>query len=189
MEAEICRFGSHLTLWLPISIHLYGELSIGAGDAQAIDGKANVRSDDGDPARKACDCAEEVAKENHDAVALDQEADKRPADEDEDEAREKGCRALELLPAREEGERLLGANDDGEADEEKNLQPGCQYTFALGFRHSCSKGGSARGRCRTFPMASLRLSLAWYSSAHGILDILHGAVKEEHHTSNQKQAT
>lgn len=158
MKAEFCRFGSHLTLYLPTAAPLYGQLGIGAGDAQAVDGKANVRSDNGDPARKACDCAEKVAKENHDAVSLDQEADKRPAEEDKDEAREKGRCALELLSAREESQRFLRTNNYGKADEKKNLQRGVSVYMRTQFSSLVfERGGgfSKGGRCRTFPMASL----------------------------------
>lgn len=58
---------------------LYGQLGVGAGDAQPINGQTDVGTHDGDAAREACNGAEEVAKENHNSIAFYQEANKGPA--------------------------------------------------------------------------------------------------------------
>lgn len=98
-----------------------GQLRVPPAQPHAVDKQADVGPDDGYVAREAGDGAEEVAKEDDDAVQLDDEADQRPAQEDEREPAEEGGRALGLLLAREEEERLLGADDDGEADQEEDL--------------------------------------------------------------------
>lgn len=87
----------------------------------AVDQEADVGADHGGVPREAGDGAEEVAKEDGDAVQLDAEADQGPLHQDEDEAEEEGCGALGLLFPREEEQRLLRSDDDGEAYEEKDL--------------------------------------------------------------------
>ena len=60
---------------------------------------------------------EQIEKPEH----LDQHPDSRPLEEDEeDPAEEAGCPA-QLVPPREEVERLLRADDEEEAAEEEDL--------------------------------------------------------------------
>jgi len=101
---------------------LNGELGVPPSKADSIDGQANVGPDDGDIPREAGNRAEEVAKEDHDSVELDEEADEGPAHKDEAEAAKEGRGAFELLFAREEEERLLRTDYDCEADEEEDLR-------------------------------------------------------------------
>ena len=67
---------------------------------------------------------EEVAEQDHDPVQLDQEAEQRPPEENEGDARGEGDGALELLPSREEGGRLLEPDYQGQAGEEEDLNEG-----------------------------------------------------------------
>lgn len=101
----------------------HGQVGLPAAEADAVDGHANVGPDDGQAAGEAGNGAQKVAKEDGDAVCLDEKADKGPPQEDEGEAGEEGGGALGLLLARKEEERLLRADDDGEADEEEDLGP------------------------------------------------------------------
>ncbi|RMD40808.1 hypothetical protein DV735_g4348, partial [Chaetothyriales sp. CBS 134920] len=82
----------------------------------------NVRADHGDIAGKGGDGGEEVAKQDEDAVSLDEEADQGPAEENEDNAGGEGGAALDLLASREKGDCLLQANDQDEADQEEDLR-------------------------------------------------------------------
>jgi len=66
-----------------------------------------VRSHNWDVVRKSSYRLEELAKQYKDAVNLDEETDQWPAEEDEDDACDEGCRALDLLAAREEEEGSL----------------------------------------------------------------------------------
>lgn len=75
-----------------------------------IDRSTDIRSDNGDIARETRYRAQEVAKEDHDAVELDAEPDQRPAHQDQQEAEEKRRRAFGLLFAREEGDGFGGAD-------------------------------------------------------------------------------
>jgi hypothetical protein len=78
--------------------------------------------------------SEEVAKQDKDAVELNEEADEGPPGENQRDAYCEGERALPLLAAREEGERFCRADYERQADEEEDL--GC----ALG------RDGPAGGR-------------------------------------------
>lgn len=97
---------------------LYRQLGIPPSDPGPVDGGPDVRPDNRNVACEGGDGAEEVAKQNHDAVELDAEADQGPPQQDQGEPREEGRRALCLLFPREEEERLLGSDDDCEANEE-----------------------------------------------------------------------
>ncbi len=118
--ASITRGGIKTDFWK--STFLYRQLRIPPPKANLVYCDADIRTDDGQACRKARYRAEEVAKENQDAVEFDQEADERPLHEDEGQAGEEGGGALGFLLAREEEERLLRADDDGEADEEEDLE-------------------------------------------------------------------
>lgn len=109
------KFESLKTHSLPPPHHLslYRQLGIPHPQPRPVNSHANVRPHDGHVAREAGDGAEEVAKQHHDAVQLDEEADQRPLEQDQRQPGEEGGCALELLLAREEDKRLLRADDDG----------------------------------------------------------------------------
>lgn len=67
------------------------------------------------------DRSQEIAEEDEQAVQLDQEASERPAEENEENSKDEGRCAFELLAAGEEGESLFDADDEGQADEEEDL--------------------------------------------------------------------
>lgn len=100
---------------------LHGQLVIPPPQPYPVDQHPDIRSDNGRVPGEAGNRAQEVAEQHHDAVELDAEPYERPLEQDQEQAGEEGRRALGLLLAREEEERLLGANDDGEADEEEDL--------------------------------------------------------------------
>ncbi|RYP42307.1 hypothetical protein DL768_010356 [Monosporascus sp. mg162] len=102
-------------------VNLHGQLGVAAAEPSAVDEGADVGPDDRQAPSEAGDGAEKVAEEYEDAVELDAEADERPPQQDQQEPREEGGRALGLLPPREEQQRLLGADYDGEANEEEDL--------------------------------------------------------------------
>lgn len=58
--------------------YLHRQLGVPATDTGPVDRGADIRADDGDVTRKSGNRAEEVAKEDHDAVELDAEADQGP---------------------------------------------------------------------------------------------------------------
>lgn len=58
---------------------LYRELGVPPPQADAIDGDANVGADDGNACREPGYRAEEVPKEDHDAVELDEKPNQRPS--------------------------------------------------------------------------------------------------------------
>lgn len=62
---------------------LYGQLGVAASKSYPVHGHANVGADDGDAARKVCNGAEEVAKQNDYTVSFYQEADECPLHEDQ----------------------------------------------------------------------------------------------------------
>ena len=62
-----------------------------------------------------------LAEEVKDAHTLNQEPDERPACQDEQHAAPKRRASSPLLPPCEEDERPLGAEKEGDADEEENV--------------------------------------------------------------------
>jgi hypothetical protein len=100
----------------------YRQVGIPPPETRAVDRHADVGPDEGYVAREPGDGAEEVAKEDEDAVQLDQEPYQRPPQQYERQPREEGRRALGLVLAREEEERLGGSDYDCEADEEEDLR-------------------------------------------------------------------
>ncbi|RYP03060.1 hypothetical protein DL764_005409 [Monosporascus ibericus] len=170
----------HQPGWARVTLH--GQLGVAAAEPGAVDEGADVGPDDGQAPSEAGDGAEEVAEEYEDAVELDAEADERPPQQDQQEPRKEGCRALGLLPPREEQQRLLWADYDGEADEEEDLlRRGAKkvgfrsFFFIKGWREEEGfsgegVGGSKKGG-RKGPLNS------------------HGSVKKQHHASDQEEAS
>jgi hypothetical protein len=101
---------------------------------ETLERARNIRPHNRHVPDEAGNRSEEVAKQDEDAVELNEEADKGPPGEDQRDAGREGERALPLLAAREEGERFCRADYERQADEEEDL--GC----ALG------RGGPAGGR-------------------------------------------
>lgn len=99
----------------------YRQLGVSPSNARPVDRSANIRPHDGNSACESGDSPEEVAKQDADAVRLDEKADKGPPDKDQQQPCEKGRGALCFLPPREEEECLGGPDYYGEADEEENL--------------------------------------------------------------------
>jgi hypothetical protein len=64
------------------------------------------------------DAPEKVEETEH----LDQHADCRPLEKDEEDSAEEADRPAQLVPAREKEERLLRADDEEKAAEEKDLR-------------------------------------------------------------------
>lgn len=64
---------------------------------------------------------EEVAEQDEQSVQFDEKSRQGPAEENEDDARAKGCSALEFLRPCEEDYCLLNADDESETDEEEDL--------------------------------------------------------------------
>jgi hypothetical protein len=80
-----------------------------------------VRSYDRNVVSKSSYRLEEFAEQYEDAVDLDEEADQWPAEEDEYDACDKGCSALDLLAACEEEECALDSEEQGYAGQEEDL--------------------------------------------------------------------
>lgn len=126
-----------------------GQLGIPPPQPRPIDCHANIRADDGQTPRESRNRAQEVPEQHGDAVRLDDEADKRPLEQDQGQAGEEGGRAFCFLFAREEEEGFGRADYDGQADEEEELPVALDFdSFGLRFGN--------QGK-RTLPMASLIL--------------------------------
>ena len=104
------------------SCPLYRKLGVPPPQPDPVHQHADVWSYDRYVPAEASDGAEEVAEEDYDAVELDAEAYQGPAQEDESQTAEECRGALCLLFPREEEERFLRSDYDGEADEEENLE-------------------------------------------------------------------
>lgn len=59
-------------------LSLYRQFGVLAAHARPVNSHANIRTDNGDSARKACNGTEKVPKQDDYAVAFYQEADKGP---------------------------------------------------------------------------------------------------------------
>ena len=88
----------------------------GTRPTQTIQRARNIRSHNRNAAGEPGNRRKEVAKQDQDAVQLDQEAEEGPAHQDERDAHGKGGGAFPFLTAREEGEGFLRADDEREAD-------------------------------------------------------------------------
>ena len=86
---------------------LYRQFSIASAQSNPINEHPNIRSNNGRIPRKARYRPQEIAKEHHDAVQLDEEADKGPSQEDQRQPAEECSRACRLLFPREEEQCLL----------------------------------------------------------------------------------
>lgn len=137
------RAGARKLKRTPISRILYRQLGIPPAAGQRLQRRPDVRPHDGNVPRELADGHQEVAEEDEQPVQLDDEARERPAEEDEQDAGDEGGGALEFLAAREEGEGLFDADDEGEADEEEDLF--C-VLVSLGWRGA---GRRRRGFCET----------------------------------------
>ena len=80
-----------------------------------------VRPHHGDRARVAGDRDQEIPEQHAYPVALHQEPDEGPPEEDQYDARYEGSRAFYLFPPREEEQRLLRPDDQGQTEEEEDL--------------------------------------------------------------------
>ena len=105
---------------LPLRVS-YGQLGVAPHRTYPIEHEADVGADDRDVGHEASDGAEEVAKQHDDAVELDEKADERPPKQDQEYSGRERRRALEFLSPREEDQRLLRADDQGQAEDEQDL--------------------------------------------------------------------
>ena len=107
---------------LPTSSSSYRHIRIPPPSTDRVQKLLNVRPHDRDIAREASHGREEVPKEDKDPVQLDQESRERPPQQDQQDPCRERCRALEFLFPGEEEQGLLGADDEGQTDEEQDLK-------------------------------------------------------------------
>ena len=83
--------------------------------------RRNIRPNVRNIVRKPSNRGKEVSKQDEDAIQLNQEADKRPPHQYQANPRRERRRALDFLSSRKEGESLLDADDQRQADEEEDV--------------------------------------------------------------------
>lgn len=157
-----------------------------------------VWPDDGCTPRKGGDGAKEVAKQHHDAVQLDTEADQGPPQQYEGQPAKEGRRALCLLFPRKEEQGLLRPDYYGESDQEEDLfvRRRGEVRLQVSGTVTARFGGFRGGGSHTFPIASLagfqrsaKQRLICAGGGRCPCDNSHGPVKEHHHSSYQEEAT
>jgi hypothetical protein len=133
---------AHYLVPLPATTHSHALPSAHARASETLERARNIGPHNRHIPDETRNCGEEVAEQDHDAVQLDNEADKGPAGEDQHDTCGEGEGAFPLLAAREEGEGFCCADDESQANEEEDLGS------TLGRR-----GGSAFGRGERVPGA------------------------------------
>lgn len=94
-------------LFRPLDRQILILVSLSGLLASLLQTPRKIWTHDWDIVRKSSYRLEELAKQYEDAVNLDEKPDQRPAKEDEDDACDESCRALDFLAAREEEEGSL----------------------------------------------------------------------------------
>lgn len=126
------------------------KLGIPPRQPATVDRSTDVRANDRYTSREARNRSQEIAKQHRYAVRFHDEPYKGPPHDYEYNAGEEGRRPFGFLFPREEEHRLLGADDDRQANKEEYLWSGQALSCVTD-----GKGGGKGFHRRTFPMASL----------------------------------